>query len=261
MLFNMHAAYERIIHDYTHLYAKRDGHGAITHDAHKKPILTKTLPRLSQSSLLLILPIVAGQNSYNYSILTTDSTPGVAGGKLPEEIRLNVNDEFFILEMSQMLYGTIAVDGGATAHRMFTHAPSQYDSKFTAIEDFWLGSLEIDVDKVTYLTNWDNYRHLVVPRTQDILDPASGQGLTQGNKDLKHDTFHNMEPYIKLSGSRKNQITTTLPYPIAPVGSPATVAFPTNDAVAPTPEVINIGFMALLCRGFLAQNASAFQTT
>lgn len=258
MLYNMHAAYQRIIGDYEHLYAKKNEQGHIMLDAHKRPTLNKPLPRLSQSSLLLILPIIAGQNSYNYSILTTDSTPNIAGGKLPEEIRLNVNDEFFILEMSQMLYGTVkaAGAGGATAHRMFTYAPTQFDGAFAALEDFWLGSLEIDVDKVTYLTNWDNYRHLVVPRTQDVLDPASGQGLTQGSKDLKHDTFHNEEPYIKLSGSRKNQITTSLPYPIAPVGP---ITFPTNDAVAPASYGMTIGYMALLCRGFLAQNAAAFQ--
>ena len=64
--------------------------------------------RLTQSALFLTKPIQSTQSAYTFDVLETQT-----GTLQPDEIRLNLNDEFIIASMGLYLVGTHKSSEGA----------------------------------------------------------------------------------------------------------------------------------------------------
>ena len=59
--------------------------------------------RLTQSSLILLQPISTTRTVYSFPVLENDNATGI----LPQEIRLNQNDEFTITQLGVYAVGTV----------------------------------------------------------------------------------------------------------------------------------------------------------
>jgi len=207
--------------------------------------------RLTQSSILLARTIVPTTTNYLFPILESDNSVPV----LPEEIRLNINDEFISYDVGYYLYGEQSIEGAqstAAGTRWTTYAPAELSSAFAALDDAWIGDLSIEVNKVNYIDKWDLKKHNYVPRTQYSDSVLTALDATQASIDFSiHGTIP-MQPMITFSGAKKNTINIELVRSISPVA---------GVWVTPDADDIGVNFnrLALFFRGMLAQNASKFQ--
>ena len=208
--------------------------------------------RLTQSTLLLAQAISANRTSYTFPILESDN----ATTPLTEEIRLNINDEFVSYDVGYYLFGDQEIQGAGNTPagtRWITYAPAELDSAFAGLTDAWMGTLQIEVNKINYLDRWDLKKHHYIPRTQFDDSVLTALRATQPSIDFSvHGTIP-MQPMITLSGAKKNTISISLVRAIS-----------SASGVWITPDTDNIGFnisnLALIFRGLLAQNAAKFQT-
>lgn len=257
---NQRGNFERIMNSYKKLYRepiidkttkkpKKDAKGHIMYG------FPEGLPRLTESDLVLIQPITAaGQNLFTYPVLDNQGTP------LPEEIRLNQNDEFTACEVGIFLYGTNtqAVAGGVS-HQTWTYAPIQLSQVFVTVEDFWLGNFSISVNKVTWVENWNVRKHYAscMPQhvTQNYGTATTGAEAAKIAAQEGNATgFVEMTPTVSLSGAKKYTVQIDLPYAI---NSTTSVATFTDQQLTANTMAINASKLEI--RGFLAQNAAQFQ--
>jgi len=217
----------------------------------------KKIVRLTQSSLLLVQAIDATTNVYKFPVLETDN----AVAPLPEEIRLNTNDEFISYDLGYYLMANkVAVQVEETpivpllnAKMFFTYAPDELGVPYGNLQDAWLGKLEILVNKISRLEKWDLKRHNVIPRTQFRNSLRGIPIATQPSADYKKDGMFEMSPMLTLSGAKKNEVTVTLVHAV-PSTVTGTWANPDGNAIR-----FDAKWLALLFRGMLAQNAAKFQ--
>jgi hypothetical protein len=217
--------------------------------------------RLTQSSLLLAQLIDSKKSDYTFPVLTTDN----AVAPLPWEVRLNINDEFVSYDLAYYLVAnkTVARTAGdptptaiasqEAGHFFFSYAPDELDASFALLEDGWLGVLNISVNNINRLTNWDLKKHNFIPRTQFKNSSAGLPYATQPNLDYSDDGTFPMQPMLTLSGAKKNLITTSLVVAI-PSTSTGTWTLPDTGTI-----VYDMKYFSLIFRGMLAQNAAKFQ--
>jgi len=204
--------------------------------------------RLTQSTLFLIQPILATKAVYKFLILESD-TP-----VLTPEIRLNQNDEFIANEVAYYVLGDTLDDGGlvvGTQHH--SYAPTELSSTFAQLTGAWRGRLQILVNKISRLENWDMKKHNFIPRTQWQNFEAAVKDSRQPSNNFEDDGATPMQPMLTLSGSKKNDVIVSLDAAIAPT---STGAWMPDDAATLT---ITATQLALYFRGMLAQNAAKFQ--
>ena len=205
--------------------------------------------RLTQSTLFLIQPILATKAVYKFLVLESD-TP-----VLTPEIRLNINDEFVSYEVGYYVLGDILDEGGlvvGTHHH--SYAPMELSSSFAQLTGAWRGRLQILVNKISRLENWDMKKHNYVTRTQFANTNAiGGFPSTQPSIDFDDDGDTPMQPMLTISGAKKNDIVVSLDAAISPTSTGAWVA---GDGVTLT---ITATELAMYFRGMLAQNAAKFQ--
>lgn len=212
--------------------------------------------RLTQSSLLLMQNLDATKDTYKFPVLLTDN----AVAPLPEEIRLNQNDEFIAYDVAYYLVADKQpVDGtnppvvGAVVSKIFLpYAPDELSRDFAQMEDAWLGTLQILVNKISRLENWDLKKHNFIPFTQFQNSSAGIPSATQPNIDFSENGTIPMQPMLVLSGAKKNDIIISLVHAVS--------ATSTGDWLVVNGTIrLTIKRMALFFRGMLAQNASSFQ--
>lgn len=218
--------------------------------------------RLTQSSLLVAQAINSTRANYTFPVLETDN----AVAPLPWEVRLNINDEFVSYDLGYYVVadktvartaGPEGIPSGITSqfggHYFWTYAPDELDTSFALLEDAWLGTLDISVNKISRLTKWDLKKHNFIARTQFKNSFAASLFATQPSLDYSdHGTFP-MQPMLTLSGAKKNEITTALVTAI-PSTTTGTWTLPDTGTV-----VFQAKYFALIFRGMLAQNAAKFQ--
>lgn len=214
--------------------------------------LGKQSVRLTQSTLFLTKPINPNSTSYNFDVLETQTAT-----LQPDEIRLNLNDEFIITTLGMYLVATARTADGAapkTGVKLFTYTPGELDNTSAiGLENFYAGQLQISVNNIVYLDKWDSRKHEYVPRTQFAnLVAAPGAQATQPNVEMSKNAMFPIEPLLTLSGSKKNQIILNLPTAI----TGATFAWTDDKGATTTYEINRIG---LMLRGLNAQNGAVFQ--
>jgi hypothetical protein len=206
--------------------------------------------RLTQSSLFLVKDITNTSTTYNFDVLES-----VNGNVLPEEIRLNINDEFIVTELGIYLYGTQNVEGNpaSTGKRLFTNTLSQINAaQANNVSPVYQGQLKIAVNNIVYVEKWDSKKHEFVPRTQFQPFTNGVFPALQDSNDWMNDGMQELAPMVTLSGAKKTELSLTLPT------APVTASFVTQDNAGQI-VTYNINKIAILLRGLNAQNASRFQ--
>ncbi len=199
--------------------------------------------RVSQSSLILAAPILAGNTTYTFPVLQNQAPV------LPNEIRLSLQDLFVVNTLAVGFSGVITV-GGVDFRRNFFAPMANFNPAFAPMYALYGGNLKCVINEVTYLLNWDLGRHISDDTTQ-TSQAAAGVASTLTEVKGSTSAFFPVNPGIVLNGQGKNEFTVQMPNnQLAPV--PATAYAPQTGA----PFTIAIDQIVLVLRGNLAQNAS-----
>lgn len=186
--------YDRVFAEYKQKDAESGGKTGV-------PILTQADLRLEQFLTNTI-------SNYTFPVLTTDTTQNTTQ-VLPTEQRLQTNDNFHIYSIGMYLATTVASTD--TAFRLWTN-PNEIAllAAATALDylKLWNSRLNINVNQVDVLTNWNTSRHFRVGQTQR-LSAAANQNFDE--MDLSKDGIVPAAPGLMLSGAYTNTITLTLP--------------------------------------------------
>lgn len=209
--------------------------------------------RLTQSTLILIRPIVANSTTYNFPVLEND---GNNPQPFVDEIRLNLNDEFIAYDIGYYVSATTTGNDLTITptNFWFTYAPLEFSNKFVQMCNAWYGKLEVLVNKITRLEKWDLKKHNIIPRTQFKNSTVGLPYATQANLDYSDDGIFPMQPMLTIAGAKKTNINIEL----------VTAVSPTASAIDWTlPDATTVHFvmdrLVLKFHGMLAQNAASFQ--
>jgi len=208
--------------------------------------------RLTESSLFLTQNIDATKASYTFDVLDSQNT-----GLQPDEIRLNINDEFIATHMGVYLYGkgTLTPVGplSPTAPQLFTSAPVEMSGQLIQLDGLYAGQVKIGVNNIVWVEKWATRKCRQVQRTQFASFIAGVPVATIASQENDMDGMIALEPMVTLSGAKKNEITLTLPKAIT-IGN---FIFTTQSG-----DIINydINRIAVQFFGLNAQNASVFQS-
>lgn len=211
--------------------------------------LGKSNVRLTQSSIFLTKPINPNVTTYSFDVLETQTAT-----LQNDELRVNINDEFYLTTLGLYLVATATqVEGRtpATSSVLLTYAPIENSASILTTEDFYRGSLQLSVNNVVYLDKWDTAKHKFVPRTQfsNFITP---NGASIPSVEYSKNAMFPIEPILQISGAKKNTIQVVLPNAI----SGATWTTTMDDG---TDIDYVIDRVALVGRGLNAQNGSVFQ--
>jgi hypothetical protein len=215
----------------------------------------KEVPIVTASELVFLKTIPAGgTTNVQFGVLTSDQPI------LPQEIRLNINDEFIMTDIFVGLYGVMGqATGPATnlSNRYWTYAPYQLDHAFVTLLPFWdTGILSLLVNSTQIIKNWSTNKHNWIPRTQEGAASAATTivNASLGNGDLSECGFAECAPTITLSGAKTNVLTLNFQGGnVIPTSNFAFVTDAANDVY------FSINTAAFIAHGFLAQNAAQFQ--
>jgi len=208
--------------------------------------------RLTESSLFLTQLIDQNKTSYTFDVLDSQNT-----GLQPDEIRLNINDEFIATHMGVFLYGRASlVPVTATSPKapyIFTYAPIEMSGQTVQLDGLYAGIMKIGVNNIIYVEKWDTRKCRQVQRTQFASFIAGVPVCTTPSQENDMDGMIALEPMVTLSGAKKNEITLNLPKAIN-----LTNFILTTQAG----DVVNfdIDRIAVKFFGLNAQNASVFQS-
>lgn len=204
--------------------------------------------RLTQSSLFLTKDIDATKSNYSFDVLE-NQTQTIA----PDEIRLNINDEFILTHLGVYLYGTWDVGQQKQGFQLLSYSPVELSDDALKTKNLYAGQLKIAVNNIVYLEKWDTRKHEKVTRTQFANQLAGTNNATMPSNDFYDDSMIALSPMITLSGSKKNAIEIQLPFAISPANLTWTNGAGTNVAV-------NITRIAVRMYGLNAQNGAKFQS-
>ena len=211
--------------------------------------------RLTQSALTLIQPISTQKTVYTFPVLENDNSTAV----LPEEIRLNMNDEFVTTDLGIYLIGRwLNRDNPETGYERLTYNPIELTQDANKAQGLYDGYLTIDVNNIRYVDKWDVAKHNIVPRTQfnnsslAYTAGATNTYATQRSQNGGADGMYTCAPMVTLSGAKKNLIQIVLPKAISGYQYQIT---DNNGEV----EIFEVAYVLLQLRGLLAQNAANFQ--
>jgi len=214
----------------------------------------KSNVRLTQSSLFITKDIDPTKSNYDFDVLENQTQT-----LQPDEIRLNINDEFIVTHLGVYLYGTWTIGETrlpfTTGNQLLTYAPLELDSTSISVKNLYSGQLKIAVNNIVYLEKWDTRKHEKVTRTQFVSEVDSVNGVasaTMPSNCFEDDAMIAFEPMLTLSGAKKNDISIRLPQSI----SPASVTFKDQQG---NNVVCNITKIALRMYGLNAQNGAKFQ--
>ena len=199
--------------------------------------------RVSQSSLILAQPILAGNTTYTFPVLQNQAPV------LPNEIRLSLQDLFEVTTLAVGFSGTYTI-GGIAYRKNFFAPMANFNDAFLPMYALYQGNLKCVINEVTYLLNWDIGRHIADDTTQ-TQQTAAGVSSTLTEVKGNSTAFFPVNPGIVLNGQGKNEFTVQMPNnQLAPI---AAISYtPQNGAKFD----IAIDQVLMILRGNLAQNAS-----
>jgi len=205
--------------------------------------------RLTQSSLFLTQAIDPTKANYSFDVLESQNT-----NLQPDEIRLNINDEFIITHQGLYLYGRTTVGDPVTAQSpiLLTTAPIELNSATMELDNLYAGTLKLAVNNIVYTEKWDVRKHQVKSRTQFASFIAGVPVATIPSLHIEDDGMISLEPMLTLSGAKKNDLNLNFVKAFAP----KTFAFKGQDGVT---QNIVIDRIAWRFYGLNAQNAAKFQ--
>lgn len=210
--------------------------------------LAKGNARVSQSDIVLIQPIDPNRTNYTFPVLETENANNPYNDW---QIKLNMNDEFVVLQQSVTLWCRMEQTDRYFA---MSYPPVELDATaHTLYQLYHTGRLSVKVNNVVFLEKYAIDRHLNVPRTQWENIAATTITSSQPSLDFSADSWFSSEPNIVLSGAKKNEIDLSLARSIQVVSG---LQF---SSQAEADLDFNIVGIRLAFRGFLAQNAASFQ--
>jgi hypothetical protein len=208
--------------------------------------------RLTQSSLFITKDIDPTKSNYDFDVLENQTQT-----LQPDEIRLNINDEFIVTDLGVYLYGEWSVKNSEGAKigggkQLLTYCPIELDASTVVSKNLYAGQLKIAVNNIVYLEKWDVRKHEYTTRTQFGSQLAGTNVATLASNNFEQDAMVSFSPLLTLSGAKKNDISIRLPQSIAP----STAVFTDQKGNVTT---INITKIALRMYGLNAQNGAKFQ--
>lgn len=202
--------------------------------------------RVSQSTLILQQPIVAGNSTYTFNVLQNEAPV------LPDEIRLSLQDLFEVTTMAVCFSGVVTFAGppAISLRRNFFAPMVGLSEAFLPMYALYAGNLKATINEVSYLVNWDLNRHLSEGSSQ-INQFTAGVNVAFTEVEGNKTGFFPVNPGIVLNGQAKNTFTIQMPTnQLAPI--PGT-AFILQNGVQVS---ISVDRISMILRGNLAQNAS-----
>jgi hypothetical protein len=207
--------------------------------------------RLTESTLILEQPIDPNKTVYQFPVLESD--PPVN----QEEIRLNINDEFVATECGLFIVANIfaEADANTISSMWFTTPPYEIGTAgLVNMQNLYRGFLKMTVNNVTYIDKWDTKKHEYRGVTQFQNSSVGIPSSTAPQQRWSEDAMIALTPTITFSGAKKNLLELVMPNAlIFPAGMVWTVPTAGQNLT------ISIQRIALVYRGWLAQNASSFQ--
>jgi hypothetical protein len=207
--------------------------------------------RLTQSTLVLMQEINSGKTLYNFPVLENEAVVNPN-----EEVRLNINDEFLVLEQGVYIVAKLTddVDPPRETSIWYSYAPVEFQAAWITLQNLYRGgSIRLAVNNVVYVEKWDTKKHEYRGITQMQNSSAGQPFATLPSDDFARSGMFDVEPNVTFSGAKKTEISLSLKQPmLAP--SITTIWASANGTLNIQPF-----WIALVYRGFLAQNASKFQ--
>jgi hypothetical protein len=200
---------------------------------------------LSQSYLRLERTVATNVASYQFGVLVNETPQGSTIQST--ENRLNLQDSFFVSSISAYI-GYQSPTDTATNFPLFTY-PNPHifktgiagaTSTAKALYNMYNGYLSCTVNNRTILTNWDMYRHFMVPQTQQLDATFTATTINVDQQAGNSDATYSVEPNIVLIGSKNNNLSLTMPGAISNIET-------TSGTVTK---------IVLILRGVLAQNST-----
>lgn len=209
--------------------------------------------RLTQSALILSVPIDPNKTTYSFPILESDQTPAPSG--IAYEQRLNINDVFIANAIGLYIGANLQDENFPSEpnYRWLTTPLTELGGLGTRQENLYNGKISISVNNVKYVEKWDTKKHQYVAVTQAQGSSAGQPFATLPAEDMAAAGIVNVTPNINFSGSKKNEIVLDLPTPIL------TFTAAMNVGAVPAPITLDCDRIFLKIEGWLAQNAAAFQ--
>lgn len=191
---------------------------------------------LSQSYLRFEVIASTSKTNYQFGVLVNDAPGGAI--QTPTEQRLNLQDAFYTSQVS--IYTALSSSATATDFSLDTYPnPRKYSTAgaSAALYNLYNGYLSLTVNNRVITPNWDLYRHLMVPQTQQTTAPvAAGISLDEFNG--TNYGGYATEPNWVLIGSKNNQLQLNLPAAIGTLQAGSTTR------------------IVCILRGVLAQNVT-----
>src|SRR5579863_8922253 len=161
--------------------------------------------RLCQSTLRLEQPLVTTSTSYLFPILV--NIQNQATGAFNTEIRLNLQDSFIPTEV----FIGLGLPSGSTdtTFELKTYAAPGTFTNYAQMQAIYAGSMQLQINNVNYINNWDLNRHLVINQTQQTA--ALGAGSPEDQVNLADDGWYPMQPFVLLLGSQNLNLRINLP--------------------------------------------------
>jgi hypothetical protein len=191
--------------------------------------------KLTQHTLRLEALLTTSATQYQFGVLVNQQSPGASGSSFNTEVKLNLQDSFFVHEIGVFIANPSSAT--ATGFRLLTYPDSLVFTTSgvpAATQALYNGNISLSVDNDTIVPNWDLIRHNNIPNPNSYA-VASGQnppmtsgfdGTTQG--------LAPVEPMWILNGKQNINLRLNLQSALA--------AAETNQRVV------------VLLRGHLAQN-------
>jgi hypothetical protein len=162
---------------------------------------------LSQSYIRSEVAMSTSTTSYHVPVLINDTQNG---SSFATENRLQLQDAFVVSKIG--VFVAIPAASTTTAFQYYTYPNAQ---AFTtagaaaALYNLYNGSMSISINNRNIVPQWDLYKHLYVPQTQQATSTGTNTAIDQN--DASEFGYYPVEPNIVLVGSKNNQISLNLP--------------------------------------------------
>jgi hypothetical protein len=190
---------------------------------------------LSQSYLRFEAALTTTTTQYNLDVLVNDNlnAPNVTQNKL------NLQDAFICSQIGIFVGIPYAPASAAQGKVKLYSYPDR--TAFTVanaenLETLYNGFLSLTVNQRVIVPSWDLHRHYCAPVVQTGFTPTGAADI-DNSTDFSQNGFVNVEPNMVFVGSKKNQLTVTLPQALA--------------------GVVANSRLVVICRGLLAQNSTS----
>jgi hypothetical protein len=204
--------------------------------------------RLTQSNLMLIRPILLNTTTYDFPV-----TENEIQNLLPEEVRLNINDEFVATHVGIYLRATASFLTNS-GKKFFTYAPVQQSALALGVQPLYDGFMRIAVNNVNFVDKWGVKKHEYIPVASQLGQRQAVElnGATEPNARYSDDGTYAVSPMVTLSGAKKNSVQLILP---------KALTTPAFDVTNNSGELVHyqIDSIAIEFFGYLGQNGAKFQ--